>query len=165
MMETPITKSTDATMNSVIAIATPFLVYKFPAVDRCARLTFFLRYIFILKVYIKVYRFFATRPTRDRSRPETLRHASRPACHATTVDRGNTHGHVGDSRPRASRQQDLGLEMRQMTDRQMIAVFGIVMVVVGILIIGAGLFGGITVSLLIFGSIPTIVGTLALARR
>ena len=55
--------------------------------------------------------------------------------------------------------------MRQMTDRQMIAVFGIVMVVVGILIIGAGLFREISVSVLVFGAIPTIVGTLALARR
>ena len=54
--------------------------------------------------------------------------------------------------------------MRQMTDRQMITVFGIVMVVVGILIIAAGLFGGINVSVLVFGAIPTIVGTLALAR-
>ena len=55
--------------------------------------------------------------------------------------------------------------MRQMTDRQMIAVFGIVMVVVGIIIIGAGLFGGISVSVLVFGAIPTIIGTLVLARR
>ena len=55
--------------------------------------------------------------------------------------------------------------MRQMTDRQMIAVFGIVMVVVGILIIAAGLFGGINVSVLVFGAIPTIIGTLILARR
>ena len=52
-----------------------------------------------------------------------------------------------------------------MTDRQMIAVFGITMVVVGILIIGAGLFDGISVSVLVFGAIPTIVGALALARR
>ena len=52
-----------------------------------------------------------------------------------------------------------------MTDRQMVALFGIVMVVAGILIIGAGLFDGVTVSLLVFGAIPTIVGTLALARR
>ena len=55
--------------------------------------------------------------------------------------------------------------MRQMTDRQMIDVFGIVMVVTGTLIIAGGLFGGITVSLLVFGAIPTIVGTFALARR
>ena len=55
--------------------------------------------------------------------------------------------------------------MRQMTDRQMTAVFGIVMVVVGIAIIGAGLFGEISFSLLVFGAIPTIVGTLVLVRR
>ena len=55
--------------------------------------------------------------------------------------------------------------MRQMTDRQMIAAFGIVMVVVGILIIGAGLFGDISVSVLVFGAIPTIIGTLVLVRR
>lgn len=52
-----------------------------------------------------------------------------------------------------------------MTDRQMIAVFGIVMVIAGILIIGVGLFGEISVPLLVFGAIPTIIGTLALARR
>ena len=55
--------------------------------------------------------------------------------------------------------------MRQMTDRQMVDVFGIVMVVAGILIIGGGLFDGITASLLVLGAIPTIVRTLALARR
>ena len=78
---------------------------------------------------------------------------------------GIPHGHVGDSRPRASRQQDLGLEMRQMSDRQMIAVFGIVMVVAGVVIIAAGLYREITDSLLVLGAIPTIVGTLALVRR
>lgn len=52
-----------------------------------------------------------------------------------------------------------------MTDRQMIAVFGIVMVVVGIFIIGVGLFSEISVPVLIFGAIPTIVGMWALGRR
>ena len=84
---------------------------------------------------------------------------------AKPVNCGNTYSHVGDRRSRVSRKQDLGLEMRQMTDRQMIAAFGIVMVVVGILIIGAGLFGDISVSVLVFGAIPTIIGTLVLVRR
>ena len=48
--------------------------------------------------------------------------------------------------------------MRQMTDRKMIAVFGIVMVVAGVVIIAAGLYREITVSLLLLGAIPTIVG-------
>ena len=57
------------------------------------------------------------------------------------------------------------LEMRKMTDRHMTALFGIIMVVVGIAIIGAGLFREVSFSLLVLGAVPTIVGTLALARR
>ena len=55
--------------------------------------------------------------------------------------------------------------MRQMSERQMIDVFGIVMLVAGILIVAAGLYREITVSLLVLGAIPTIVGALALIRR
>ena len=55
--------------------------------------------------------------------------------------------------------------MRQISERKMIDVFGIVMVVAGVVIIAAGLYREITVSLLVLGAVPTIVGTLALVRR
>ena len=55
--------------------------------------------------------------------------------------------------------------MLQISERKMIDVFGIVMVVAGVVIIAAGLYREITVSLLVLGAIPTIVGTLALVRR
>ena len=55
--------------------------------------------------------------------------------------------------------------MRQISERKMIDVFGIAMVVAGLVIIAAGLYREITVSLLVLGAIPTIVGTLALLRR
>ena len=53
-----------------------------------------------------------------------------------------------------------------MTDKQMVVGFGIVMVIVGVVVIAAGLFlGNIDVPLLIFGAIPTTIGTLVLVRR
>ena len=55
--------------------------------------------------------------------------------------------------------------MRQMSERKMIDIFGIVMVVAGILIIAAGLYRDITVTLLVLGAIPTVVGTISLVRR
>ena len=55
--------------------------------------------------------------------------------------------------------------MRQTSEIKMIAAFGIVMVIVGLVIIAAGFFGGISVSLLVFGAIPTVIGTLVLVRR
>ena len=55
--------------------------------------------------------------------------------------------------------------MRQMSERKMIDIFGTAMLVAGILIIAAGLYREITVSLLVLGAIPTAIGTLVLVRR
>ena len=52
-----------------------------------------------------------------------------------------------------------------MSERKMIDVFGIVMLVAGILIIAAAFYLEITAALLVLGVVPTIVGTLALVRR